>query len=219
MREAKSGLYWMLAGVLVFTPLGFMSKENAVLVPAMMLILEFTLFRFRTANPADRKILFVFFAVTLVIPFLVLAYMSSDMKRVAFRIRREKLQSVGTLADRGPRPLVLSVPDFFPVTGGIWAVSRRLRDFKGLLQPVETLFAVVGVLFLLGAALFDAPAASGVCLRNPVFSRGTQPRIERFAPGADFRASQLSALAGTSPGGVLLSDLRATHAEADQASR
>ena len=167
MQEGKSGIYWMLAGVALFTPLGFMSKENAVLVPAMMLIMEFTLFGFNAADPADRKKLVVFFSAALVIPFAILTgyfigYADELLSGYAGR-NFNMPERVLTEARALWFYLYLIL---FPEPQAFGLFHDDFEISTGLLQPVETSFAVVGVLFLLSIALF-------MRRRHPLFAFGT----------------------------------------------
>jgi len=71
MREGRPGLPYILGGLLGFGSLAVFSKENGVLLPLFMLVLEYTLFRFRDRNGrVDRRIA-AFFVLCVAVPALL----------------------------------------------------------------------------------------------------------------------------------------------------
>ncbi|HFD87239.1 MAG TPA: hypothetical protein ENJ35_06150, partial [Gammaproteobacteria bacterium] len=70
-NDGKPGALHLLASVLIFTPLAALSKENGLLLPFFMLIIEVTLFRFSMPTTSDRRWLLIFFSVIAVVPALV----------------------------------------------------------------------------------------------------------------------------------------------------
>jgi len=68
MLSGKSGLPLILTGLFVFGALAILSKENGVLLPLYMLVLEMTLFRFRNDEGRSDKPVIAFFLITLAVP-------------------------------------------------------------------------------------------------------------------------------------------------------
>ena len=67
--EGRPGAWTLCTvGVIVPAVLGLLSKENAILIPVFMLVLEFTVFRLRTSFVQDRNRLIQYYAVILGVP-------------------------------------------------------------------------------------------------------------------------------------------------------
>lgn len=64
----SGGMATIVVGMLVFTPLAMLSKENGMLLPFFMLVIELTLFKFETASIAARRGLIILFIVSTVLP-------------------------------------------------------------------------------------------------------------------------------------------------------
>jgi protein O-mannosyl-transferase len=62
------GRRWLVFGVGSTTALGLLSKENAVLVPVFLAVIEACFFRFRIVNIVDGRFLRVYFALILIVP-------------------------------------------------------------------------------------------------------------------------------------------------------
>ncbi|WP_181376316.1 tetratricopeptide repeat protein [Novimethylophilus kurashikiensis] len=165
MIEGRGGMIAVLVSLLLFFPLAVLSKENGALLPAFMLIFEMTIFRF-TGNRNERIFLGVFYGVSVVLPALLLggytllhpewitgSYGGRDFS-LAERLMTEaralwfyiKLILLPRISDMG------LYHDDFPLS-------------SGLLQPLSTLWAVLGL-----AALFLAAIA--LCQRAPLIALG-----------------------------------------------
>ena len=70
--DGRKGLHLVLTGFLVFGGLALFSKESGSLLPLYMLVLELTLFRFRNQAGGTDKSILAFFAITVVLPTVLL---------------------------------------------------------------------------------------------------------------------------------------------------
>lgn len=71
------GFAVMFGGMLLFGLLGFMSKENAALIPLYLILIEAFFFRFRTQSAGEKRGLQLFFGAFIVVPILLaLVYLS-----------------------------------------------------------------------------------------------------------------------------------------------
>jgi hypothetical protein len=70
ITNAKGGLALVSIGLLGGTILAFFSKENGLLLPLLIFVLEWTLFRFVTSKRTERNILLSLFGLTLIPPLL-----------------------------------------------------------------------------------------------------------------------------------------------------
>lgn len=66
--SGATGTYHILVGLLLFGCLALFSKENAVLLPSLMLVIEWCIFRFDAATERDRLFVRTFSFATAVIP-------------------------------------------------------------------------------------------------------------------------------------------------------
>ncbi|MGB7934466.1 MAG: tetratricopeptide repeat protein [Gammaproteobacteria bacterium] len=77
MRDNRRGLPLILTGLLIFGVLAIFSKENGALLPLYMLVVEMTLFRFKSSNgQADKTVIIFFLAIVAVPAGLLLTYLS-----------------------------------------------------------------------------------------------------------------------------------------------
>ena len=150
-RGDGTGLRWIWASP-VFAVLGLLAKENALLLPLLLFVSEWSLLRFRGLDARSRRNLQVFFVATVAAPILVV---------VGFLAwNPEYLSSAG-------RPF--TIPErLLTETRVLWFYLRLLLspdisamglfhdDFmlsRSLLQPWTTLVAVAAWIAVLGGAL------------------------------------------------------------------
>lgn len=163
--QERRGIPMILTGVLVFTPLAVLSKENGVLLPLYMLVIETTLFGFQTSHPNQRRFLYGLFALILALPMLAVAVYTAAHPQwiTAGYVKRDF-----TLVDRA-----------FTETRALWFYLKQILapstsqmalyhdDFtvsRGLLAPPSTLAAVIGLAVLLGVAFWTRRRAPLVAL-------------------------------------------------------
>jgi len=155
MLAGAHGLPWILAGLLVFGGLATFSKENGVLLPLFMLVIEATLFRFRTAAGTTDRTIGAFFLLTLALPaVLVMVYLAINPSSfLNYSIRdftlAERLLTEG-------RVLVFYLK--MTLMPSIQELGLYHDDFsisRGLLDPPETLYSLLSLagLLLLGLLL------------------------------------------------------------------
>lgn len=151
-RDTK-GLILMAGGVVGFGVLASLSKENGVLMPFYALVVEAVLYRFRGLLPSARKKLFAFFSVTALLPLLIaIFYIVIHPEWVL----RPYLIRTFTLSER----LMTESRVLWEYIKWIIAPSNiELGLFHddipistGILQPLTTFFAIVGLVLLSVAA-------------------------------------------------------------------
>jgi hypothetical protein len=150
LYEGKSGILAILAGVLLFMPLATLSKETGALLPALMLVAEVSLFAFHTEKPFARRFLIGFYAIFVVIPFVVvLTYIAlhPDWLLTGYKTR------VFTLPDR--LMTELRVLWFYiwqillPSTVQMGLYHDDIVISRGLFTPVSTVLSLAGMFVLL----------------------------------------------------------------------
>jgi hypothetical protein len=165
MQSGRSGLPHVLTGLLLCGGLAIFSKENGVLLPVYMLVLELTLFRFRS-GPAglDRRILALFTVSVLVPAVLFLALLVLHPERVmnytgrSFTLPERLLTEARVLVFYLKMIVAPSIREL-----GLYHDDIALSH--GLLEPPATLYSI-----LLLAGLLATAAA--LFRRNPLVSLG-----------------------------------------------
>lgn len=147
------GFATMAAGIGGGTCLGFLSKENAVLLPFFALVLEIAFFRFVAGTPESRRRLFLFYGITAGLPLLAAvawlvispAYISGGYHWRDFTLQERLLTQ--------PRVLWFYVSLFlFPDIRRYSLYYDDIEISTGLLMPATTAAAIAG----LGAAVILA---------------------------------------------------------------
>lgn len=75
MRQLNgtSGWLWILSSLFVATPLAVLSKENGLLLPLLLTVIEITIFRFRTADQSSKRALIALHIAIVILPSLAVA--------------------------------------------------------------------------------------------------------------------------------------------------
>lgn len=146
----RGGMLAILTGLLVFTPLAVLSKENGLLLPFFMLAAEVALFRFETALPAARRFLILIFIICAVLPALaMIGYLALHPDWVLNGYAKrdftlpERLMTEARVVWFYLRSIVLPSTALMGVYHDDIAISRSLLD------PVTTLPAILGILSLM----------------------------------------------------------------------
>lgn len=151
----RRGLYLILTGLLVLGGLAIYSKENGVLLPLFMLVIEVTLFRFRSATGTADKTVIGFFILTVALPaLLVLLYLVINPATFLSYSVREYTLTERVLTEA--RVLVFYLK--MTIMPSIQELGLYHDDFtlsRGLLDPPATLYSMLflGGLLLLGVLM------------------------------------------------------------------
>lgn len=153
--DGKSGWGWILPAFLLFTPLAVLCKENGALLPVFMLLAEIVLLNFQSPTTKSRFALMGLFVATVILPVAVLAVYSiyNPLWFSAGYILRdftlpERLMTEARILWFYLRLIV--VPDI----SQLGLQHDDIAISRGWLTPYSTLFAVAGIAFLAGLALF-----------------------------------------------------------------
>lgn len=166
MQAGKTGwmLVWLLT--LLFGVLGLFSKEDAVLLPLYLLIIEWLLFQFRNRDAHTARSIYVFYVCGLALPlFLGLAFLIIDPK---FFLGGYAIRNF-TLSERvftEFRVVLLYIKwTFFPDIRQLALYHDDLKLSTGLLSPVTTLLSLLALCALVAIALWQRK-------RRPLLSLG-----------------------------------------------
>jgi hypothetical protein len=155
LYEGKNGAALILGSLLLFTPLAALSKENGALLPLLMFIIEFTLFNFQAEKQAARRFLAAFYTLTIAAPIVVLlaytlihpTWLVNTYQTRDFTLS-ERLMTEARVLWFYMRQIVL------PNNAQMGLFHDDIAISHDLLQPVSTLFSIIGVLALIVVALF-----------------------------------------------------------------
>jgi len=165
MRTGRHGFSLVLTGLLLCGGLAVFSKENGILLPVFMLLLEMTLFRFQnsTGQP-DRRVVLFFLLIVVLPALLAIAYLLVEPARfLNYGSRDFTLQE--RLLTEG-RVLVFYLKMIvMPSISELGLFHDDIRVSHGLLDPPSTLWSLLFLAGLLGAAL-------GMIKRLPLVSLG-----------------------------------------------
>ena len=153
-RDGKGRvLIWLISPPCIF--LGLLCKENVALTPLYLLVIEWTVLRFRSADERGRRELRWYFTVFLLLPMLAVAGLMvarPDFFFAAYGARDftpyQRLLSESRIMLDYLR--WLAVPDLSQL--GLF--HDDILPSRGLLEPLSTLPSVAAVIFLIAAAIW-----------------------------------------------------------------
>jgi tetratricopeptide (TPR) repeat protein len=154
MMTGGNGRALIVCGLSGFGLLALASKEIAVLLPVYMLVMEVTVFRWRTATPANRKFLYGFFTVTVALPALVggLYLLSRPEWFVEGYQGRDFTLVERLLTEARVLWFYLSLV-LYPDIARMGLYHDDIALSHGLLAPPTTLAAVLGIIALIALAI------------------------------------------------------------------
>lgn len=150
IAEGRSGFAWMLAAAPIGA-IGFLGKENAVLLPLLLLITEMTLLNAVSTGNIRRKVQFVW-VLYIGLPLLAgLAYLLTQPGLMVYEGRPFTFEE-RVLTQ--PRVLWLYLKWLFvPDISQMGLFHDDLQLSTGLFRPPATLLAIVGLIILLAGAV------------------------------------------------------------------
>lgn len=156
MTLKGTGFGWLLIGLLMGA-IGILAKENAALLPLLMLVIEYVVFRFAVNGSRQQYLMISFYLVTLVVPLILLIgvlILNPDSLLGGYQYRDFSL--IERLMTEARAIWMYIGMILLP---NISAFSMHYDDFAlstSLVQPLPTLPAVVGIagIFLFAICIF-----------------------------------------------------------------
>lgn len=152
--KGDKGALPILSSVLIFMPVAVLCKETALLVPAYLLVIEWTIFRFRTTDKAAKTFLHVFFGIIVILPGLaVAAYLlaTPDFIQGGYLVRdfslTERLYTEARVLWAYIRLIVL------PTNAALGLFHDDIPLSTSLFSPVTTLLSIFGLISLTAGAI------------------------------------------------------------------
>ncbi len=153
MRAGRPGLVYIFTGLLVFGTLAVLSKENGILLPVFMLVLEFSLFRFRDSNGQIDKRIAGLFVLVVALPaaLTVLVLLFEPGKLVNYS---DKSYTPGEHLLTEARVLMFYLRMIvMPSINELGLYHDDIPLSQGLLDPPTTLLSLLAIAGLLATAL------------------------------------------------------------------
>jgi hypothetical protein len=153
MLAGRHGLSLILTGLLVCGGLAVFSKENGILLPLYMLVLEVTLFRFRAASGRFDATIGSFYLLVLAIPAAVATFYLATHAEIYLNYDGRDFNLQERLLTQG-RVLLFYLQMI--VTPSIQELGLYHDDIPvslGLLEPPATLYSLIALAGMLLAAL------------------------------------------------------------------
>ncbi|MCA1804600.1 MAG: hypothetical protein LC646_04475 [Xanthomonadaceae bacterium] len=158
--KGEAGTIWICLGLFIATPLAVLSKENGILLPAFITVLEIVFFRFRGVRGNNKRILIGLHAAIVLIPILLLSYLliASPASILGGYQARDF-----TLLERlltQTRVIWFYISQIFlPVNAKMGIYHDDMAISSDLFSPASTFAAVLGLLALVATALFSLKRA------------------------------------------------------------
>ncbi|MEZ5542468.1 MAG: tetratricopeptide repeat protein [Pseudomonadota bacterium] len=152
MRAGRPGLPWLLAGLLGCGSLAVLSKENGILLPVFMLVLESTLFGFRDAHGRrDRRIVALFLLCVALPALLALGILLIEPRIIANYTHKTFTPWQHVLTEA--RVLMFYLKQIImPSLNELGLYHDDIALSHGLLTPPTTLLSLLGIAGLLALA-------------------------------------------------------------------
>lgn len=145
-RKKWTGRLLQVSSIVIWLPLAALSKENGLLLPPLLLCIEFFIFRFR-GNPDDRRWLTTYFVIICGLPAITaLIWLALHHQQIVNGYRVRDFSLVQRLLTE-PRVLADYVQQFFVPHGGRMGLYQD--DFPistGLFKPLTTLYFITALL-------------------------------------------------------------------------
>lgn len=146
----------MYAGCLVGTLLGGLAKENALLLPYLMLATEITLLRAVPVGTARNK-LYAFYTLTAILPaILAFGYLVTHQEFILGGYANRDFTLIERLMTQARALLYYLGLLFYPDNTQLGWTHDDFTLSRSLFDPVNTLPAILGVLLLLSVAIVNS---------------------------------------------------------------
>jgi hypothetical protein len=154
LYNGEGGIASILAGLFIFTPLAAFSKENGVLLPLLIFIVEITLFKFHCPKKSARRFLAGFYIISVALPTVaVLVYTAVHPKWFLYGYETrdftlsERLMTESRVLWFYIRQIIL------PNVAQMGLFHDDIAISRSLLRPTSTIASLTGILALAAVAL------------------------------------------------------------------
>lgn len=154
LYEGKKGVGLIFISLFLFGPLALLSKENGALLPAFMLIIEITVFRFHTAVPTNRGYLYVFFIISILVPVLwIIVFLATNFDWITSGYQVRDF-SLGERVMTEARVLLWYLKMIIlPNITEMGLYHDDIVVSRTLFQPPSTVISILGIIVLLLTAV------------------------------------------------------------------
>lgn len=154
-QENKGGWTPILASFIVFTPLAALSKENGLLLPLFMFLIELTAFRFKAPTAVTHIFLKGLFTISVILPIIaIVAYSAWHPEWLLSGYAIRDFSLIERLLTEARVIWFYLKMILLPATREMAIYHDDIAISHGLFAPLTTLFSVIGTAALLGGAWF-----------------------------------------------------------------
>ncbi len=164
--RGQRGLPWIIASLTVTLPLAALSKENALILPVVLFLIDWLLLRFRTQTPDQRRILIGLFLVIVGIPVLLaISFLFTHSEWLINSYANRPFDLYERLLTQSRVLWFYISLIFLPIPSQLGLYHDDFQVSHGLLEPPTTLLALLALIALLVTAV-------ALRRRTPIFSFG-----------------------------------------------
>lgn len=151
----RGGWALILAALFLCTPLAALSKENGLLLPGLMLCVEWAVLRWRTPDLQTRHRLYAFFTLSVLIPGLILiGYFLLNPISITAGYKFRDFSLIERLMSETRVLWFYLRMIFLPDIAAMGIFHDDLAISRGLLTPPTTLLSILGLFALIVASVF-----------------------------------------------------------------
>ena len=155
IKQQNKNIHWLYFSLIfLFGLLSLLSKEIAVLIPIYLLCIEFFIFKFKCNTRNNKKFLYCFYLITVIIPgalgvvFLVLNPEWLAYNGRSFTLAERLMTETRVLVDYLKSIIAPNVINMGLLYGDTYTIS------KSFINPITTLFASLLILILLSIGFY-----------------------------------------------------------------
>ncbi len=153
--KGQSGLMWIVCSVFVATPLATLSKENGILLPAWLAVVEIAVFRFKLKDRKRSSALIAMTATIILVPALTLLYVLTFKPEILLGGYQMRDFSLTERVLTETRVIWFYISQILaPMNHQLALYHDDIRISRSLLDPVTTLSSIVGLGFLFVTAIY-----------------------------------------------------------------
>lgn len=155
LEQKTGGIPIILAAIFVFTPLAVLSKENGFLLPIFMLAIELTVLQWQAPDACSRRVLQAVFAFFVLLPIaLALGYVLFHPEAITVGYRIRDFSLMDRLMTEARVLWFYMYMTLLPNIAAMGFYHDDMEVSRSLFSPATTIFAIAGILVLLGAAVW-----------------------------------------------------------------
>ena len=154
LDSSKRGIIVAVTSIILFTALASLSKETGALLPLLALILEVTIFQFQTKDKKTKTVLKCFFILTIAVPTVFIAISILIHPDIILTPYKNRMFTLEERVMTEARVMWFYLQQIILPTVGQMSLSHDDMPLShSLLNPMSTLFSLLGIISLVGISI------------------------------------------------------------------